>query len=186
MTVRDGQFWLAGHHLIVWLPVPAAYGFTQSDTGDYAIEPSNLFTCINADGTPKDTRVTVEGIAKVKLSGNPAASRRVHEKRIKSKPRPKLKVHCEFKEQQIVEMAVWRALDAAAAAYSSLKPEKTPNAYKTWFGAYDSNRKQKVTANFKEMRDILPKFTYQCGCDGAEEQDADRFGFYFGEYAFLL
>ena len=129
----------------------------------------------------------MEGIAKVKLSGDPAASRRVHDKRVKLKPRPKLKVNCEFKEQQIVEMAVWRARDAAAAAYSSLKLAGVPDAYKTWFGAYDVSRKQEVMANFKKMRDILPKFTYKCGCeDGLQEYYADRFGFYFSKYAFLL
>ena len=164
-------------------PVPAAYSFTQSGRRDYFIEPSNLFTYIDADGTPKDLYATVEGIAKVKLSGHPAISRHVHDKRIKSK----LEVDCKFKQQQIVERAIRRAQDVATAAYSSLKSKTVPDAYKTWFGAYDSKRKRQVRANFGEVGDILQKFTYQCGCSAlSEEFYADRFGFYYGEYAFLL
>ena len=148
----------------------------------------NHQTCLHtdADGIPKDTHTTVEGISEVELSGDPAISRRIHDKWIKSKSRPKLNVHCGHTEQQIVEMAVWRGRDAAAAAYSSPKLGGVPDAYKTWFGAYDLDRKQKVMTNFKEARDILPKFTYQCGCDGSHESRADKFGFYFGKYASLL
>ena len=74
-------------------------------------------------------------------------------------------------------MAVWRARDAAAVAYSSLKSKGTPDAYTTWFGAYDSERKQSVKDNFKAVRDMLPKLYYRCGCDGYQEVYADRFGF---------
>ena len=57
------------------------YDFTRSGTGEYSIEPSNLFTYIDADGIPNDLYATVGDIAKVKLSGDLGVSGRVHNKR---------------------------------------------------------------------------------------------------------
>ena len=146
--------------------------------GDYSIY-------INTGGTPKDLYATVEGIDKVKLSGNPAVSRRVHDKRMISTTRLILN-GCHPDDQITAERAIWGAESVAAQAYSSIKSGRTPDAYMTWFGAYSSGRKKRVRNNFKAIKDNVPGFTYGCGCDASQERHSNADGLYTGKYAFLL
>jgi len=89
--------------------VSATYNFTRSGAGHYSIEPSNLLTYVDADGTPKDIRATVEDVAKVKLSGNLAVSR-AHDKRISY-------ASCSYVEQVLAMTAAGNAGSYARGSY---------------------------------------------------------------------
>ena len=131
-------------------PVSAAYSFLQSGAGDYSIEPSNLFTCVDADGNPRDLYATVEAIAKIKLSGNLAVSRHTHGKRATFSG-------CSAVQQKEIKVATKAAQKAAAKAYSYVKkvnikkPKPPKPRYTTWFGAYDATRLEKIRGIFKKV-----------------------------------
>ena len=136
----------------------AAYNFTQSGTGDYSIEPSNLFTYVDADGTPKSLYATVEDVAEVKLSGN-LATPRVHNKRASF-------VSCSSTSQSQLSTAAANAQAYATDAFEYIKgiASGTPR-YTTWFGTYTQHRKDIVQDHFGKIRDNqFSGFTYSCTC----------------------
>ena len=154
-----GHLRLGRRRLIESLSVSAAYDFSRAGAGDYSVDPSNLFTYIDSDGTPTDLYATVEGIAKVKLPGDPAASRHVHDKReIDTKG-------CNDKEKlKIREAAVTADYNLNKVLYY-FDAQYGETRYETWFGAPDRGRKRtvkKMLMRMKEKANTL-RLTYECG-----------------------
>lgn len=139
-------------------PVFAAYNFTQSGAGNYSIEPSNLFTYVDADGTPKNFHADLEGTIEVNLSGTLAVSR-VHDKRASF-------VSCSSTRKSQLNSAASSAQNYASKAYSYLKSiSKSTRRYKTWFGTYTSSRKSTVQSHFRLISSRkYSSFTYDCSC----------------------
>ena len=138
--------------------VSAAYNFTRSGAGDYSIEPSDLFTYVGADGTPRNLYATVEDVAGVKLSGNLAVSR-AHDKRASY-------ASCSLSQQAQLMTAADNAQTYANGAFTYLKGISlgTPR-YLTWFGSYVQHRKDIVQYNFGKIRsNKFSSFTYSCTC----------------------
>lgn len=161
-------------HLIERPLVPAAYNFTQSGTGDYSIEPSNLFTYVDADGAPRELYAAVEGIAKVKLSGNLPLSQHIHNRRTGY-------TGCSAIQQAVINATAYAAQKIAAEAYAYIKNVSGPTPrYTTWFGAYDPARKARVQSVLKRIskNTQFPKLTYHCDCD------KDAAGAYVRTYIF--
>jgi len=140
------------------LSVPGAYNFTKSGSGDYSIEPSNLFTYVDADGTPKDLYATVEDAIEVKLSGNLAVSR-PHDKRASF-------VSCSATRQSQINAAASSAQGLANNAHSYLQSISSgTRRYTTWFGAYTASRKSTVQSHFRLINSRqFSGFTYDCTC----------------------
>ena len=158
MTVSGSSF-LASYNLTEQPPVSAAYDFTRSGAGDYSIEPSNLFTYVDTDGTPKDLHATVEDIVKVKLSGDLAVPRRVHNKRDF--------YGCSTEEQKILDIAIRVAEPQVEATLTYLKRMRgSTERYETWFGKYDEGRKDAVRTVFQRISDntAFAALTYDCTC----------------------
>ena len=157
-------FQLAGHHLIERLPVSPAYDdFAHSDTGDHPIEPSNSPAHVN--GTPKHLYATVDGVAKVKLSGDLAVSRLVHAKRDDKFP------GCTRREKGWIRAAGSVAHILITEAYEYVKhipdvpaPENLPARYITWFGPYRFGRRLVVQGSLGLMsaEDQFTRLTYHC------------------------
>jgi len=138
--------------------VSAAYNFTRSGAGDYSIGPSTLFTYVDADGTTKDLDATVEGVAEVKLSGNLAVSRG-HDKRADFNS-------CSSTQQTQLTDAADGAQMYAFNAYGYISGLKsgTPR-YTTWFGEYNSTRKNTVQSHYQLINGgQYSSFTYDCSC----------------------
>ena len=131
-----------------WLPVPAADSFIQSGSGDHSIEPANHFTYVDADDAPEDLHATVEGIAKVKLSGPPAAPRHVHDKRLH---RPLYDGECTREERKKMELAIISARRDLNRGWNNIhKLKESDNdwwaeLYKRWFGPFTKRRHKVAT-----------------------------------------
>jgi len=138
--------------------VSTAYDFTQSGDGDYTIEPSRLFTYVDVDGTPKKFYATVEGTAKVKLSGDLIASR-AHDKRAGFNG-------CSADQQLDLKVAAIDAQFYASAAYFYLTVTSGgTERYTTWFGANDDGPKSTVQEHFGLIKSSnFLDFTYDCTC----------------------
>ena len=141
------------------------YNLIRSGVGDYSIEPSNHFTSVDPDGTPKDVHPTIEAIFKVKLPGNLATPRRVHEKRAAYRG-------CTAEQKIKIRAAYTKAKEYAteATAYLLRTPDNYTR-YETWFGAYDPTRHKQVLGRFTNIRDNpLQRFTYDCShCNSLRE-----------------
>lgn len=155
------------------------YDFVQPSTGDYSIEPTNLFTYVDANGTPKALYATVEGIAKVKVSGNRLAVRLPFKGKGKGKSKSKSKGKgkgktatfddCSDREQAIIIAAAEAAEGVIAEAYSYIKDLEGPTErYTTWYGAYDKTRLESVQWHWEAMstntRTRLSTLDYSCVC----------------------
>lgn len=141
------------------IQVSAAYDFTRSGAGDYSIKPSNLFTYVDGDGTPKGLYATVEHIAKVKLSGDFVVPRHVRSKRAF--------VGCSDTQQMVVEAAIEAAKHRVEKSLIYLDSISAPTArYETWFGEYDEGRKETVRSSFQKMLQVadFSSLTYDCTC----------------------
>ena len=134
------------------------YNFTRSGAGAYSIEPSTLFTYVDADGTPKDFHATVEDVAKVKLSGNLAVSR-VRDKRATL-------TNCKWLEQVLLENAIESAQTYAEEAYTYVRGmSRDSSRYRTWFGTYTPIGQIIVESHFQEINSHqFSSFTYDCSC----------------------
>ena len=145
---------LKSHEIIT--PVSAAYDFTQSGPGYYSIEPSNLFTYLDADGTLKNLYATVEDVAEVGLSGTLAIPR-VRSKRVPF-------INCSLDKQSTISTAAASAQAYASEAYSYLRGISggTPR-YTEWFGLYTPPRKSIVENHFQLISSrSFSSFTYDC------------------------
>ena len=143
-----------------------AYDFTKSGTGEYSVEPSNLFTIVDAGGAPKDVYATVGKSTKVKLSGDLPAPR-VHDRRATFHS-------CSSEEQSQLETAAKGAHAYANGAYNHIAgvPGETIR-YTTWFGKYDKDRKGVVENHFELIKnDDFSRITYDCTCT-----DVDTFAY---------
>jgi len=140
--------------------VAAAYDFAKSGAGEYSIEPSNFFTYVDGDGTPQDFYATIGNAAKVKLSGGlPEAAPRVHDKRASFNG-------CSANQQLLLNTAVANAQFYVRNSflYISRVLSGTPR-YTTWFGAYDSTRKNVVRSHFQLISgNNFSSFKYDCTC----------------------
>ena len=146
----------------------STYNFTRSGPGSYSIEPSSLFTYVDASGTPKNLYATVKDIARVKLSGNLAVSQ-LHHKRASF-------TNCPSTSQSQLDIAASNAQKLATNAYSYIRgvvgPSGTPR-YRTWFGTYLPHRKDIVQYHFGKIRNNqFSSFTYSCTCP-----DSSSYGF---------
>ena len=143
-----------------------AYDFTKSGTGEYSVHPSNRFTIIDADGTPKDIYATVGKTAKIKLSGNLPAPR-VHNKRATYDS-------CSSDEQLQLDTAAEDAQTYANETYSYIADiSNSTTRYTTWFGEYDESRKDIVENHFELINgNDFSNFTYDCNCT-----DVDTFAY---------
>jgi len=151
--------WVASHGIT---SVSAAYNFTQSGAGDYSIEPSNLFTYIDSNGTVNDIYATVQDVAKFKLSGNLAVSR-VLDKRVSY-------VSCTSTERTILHNAAASAQTYASKAYSYVKSISSgTRRYRTWFGIYTTARHTTVQGHFRLISSReFSSFTYDCTCSRSD------------------
>jgi len=139
--------------------VAKAYDFSKSGTGDYSVKPSNRFTAVGDDGTIKDVYATVGNTAKVKLSGDLPASR-VHSKRDADPS------SCSSDQVSQLATAAGDAQSYASdtASYISGVSSDTPR-YTTWFGTYDSTRRDTVESHFKAINgNTFSTFIYDCTC----------------------
>ena len=128
----------AGDHLIGRSPVSSAYDFTHSGAGDYSVEPSNLFTYVDGGGTPKVLHATVEGIAKVRLSGGLGVSQHIHDNRGAF-------IGCKDTDRQRIEAAVVVLRESLEDARDYMNGIEGPTLrYETWFGTYDAVNKNVV------------------------------------------
>ena len=154
-----GHLRLGRRRLIESLSVSAAHDFSRAGTGNYSVDPSNLFAYIDSDGTPKDMYATVEGIAKVKLSGDLAISRDVHDKR------EIIYSGCSDKEKETIHEAAVIADYHINKALYYLDHKSTKTLYEAWFGASSRKHKDRVRKTYEEMRTKanLLQLTYQCG-----------------------
>lgn len=141
-------------------PVSTAYNFTRSGAGDYTIEPSNLFTYVDADSILKDLYATVEGVAEVTLSGNLAVPR--------SRDKRASFTGCSPENQSDLDIAASNAQKYATVAFEYLKPIwglTGPPRYTTWFGTYTPHRKDIAQYHFGKIRNNqFSSFTYHCTC----------------------
>ena len=174
-TVSGGHFRLAEHHhLIEWLPGPAAYSFTQSGAGDDSIERPNPFTHVVLGDTPKDLHATVEGVAKVKHSRNLVVSRGVHNKRLGSRSKPKF-ADCLSYQKTLIKMAAEDAKKLLAEAVTvserimTQRSSEGEDNYKLWLGRYSQQRADKIWYRLEKLRTNIAflGFTYDCNCDEA-------------------
>jgi len=146
--------------------VTKAYDFTKSGTGEYSVEPRNLFTAVDAGGTPKDVYATVGKTAKVKLSGDLPAPH-VHDKRATFDS-------CSSEEQSQLRTAAKNAQTYASRVYNYITdiPGETIR-YSTWFGEYDEDRKTTVEEHFHSINsNDFSEFAYDCTCT-----DPDTFAY---------
>ena len=147
----------------------AAYNFTRSGAGDYYIEPSNLFTYIDVDGTPKNIHATVRDVAGVKLSGNLTFFRVSDERPRGGYP------GCTANDMNMLAAAAETAQDYAYDAYSYLKGirDSTP-LYSFWFGVYSHGRRRIVQEKFRWMNSRrFSNYIYDCNCvDGRPDEPA--------------
>jgi len=141
--------------------VAKAYEFTNSGTGKYTIEPSNLFTIIGEDGSLKDVHATIGNTAEVKLSGDLPAPR-VHDKRANFNG-------CSFLQQWQVKAAISSAQSYAKNTFSYISGVSSATTrYTTWFGEYDEDRKSIVQKHFELINgNNFAGFTYDCTCTDA-------------------
>ena len=139
--------------------VSYAYNFTLSGPGQYSIEPSNLFTYVDVDGTLKDFHAIVGDVAEVNLSGALVVPR-VHEQRITKF------VNCSSAEQTKLKAAAASAQTYAKNAHSYISGISSPTPrYLTWFGAYVRSRKNFVQNHFLLISSRnFSSFTYDCTC----------------------
>ena len=172
-------------------PVSAAYNLIQSGAGDYSIQPSNLFTYVDADGTPKDFYATVEGINKVNLSRDLAAEKTAPKHKLWGKKitKPKkatgpkhggkaAKFHSCPSHREIEILSIAKEAEKLIAktyAYTSKKlGRKATPRYTIWYGAYDKTRMGKVKDHWKMMsrnpETRLSTLEYSCACDEREKK----------------
>ena len=140
--------------------VSAAYDFTRSGAGDYSIEPSNLFTYVDADGTPKDLRAIVTDLAKVKLTSDLAVPRRVQGKRAGTHG-------CSGSQREKLDAIGTLAKTHAATAYNYLEgTARAKRRYTRWFGRYNAGRKATVQSVFQNISQNVDFSTisYDCAC----------------------
>ena len=171
---KRGHFWLTEHHLIDWLPGPATYSFTQSGAGDDSIERPNSPTRVGVDDTPKKLRATVEGVAKAKRSRNLIVSRHVHNKRFRSRSKPKF-ADCLSYQKTLIKMAAEDAQGLLVEAIAESERVKRlgfrahGGYYKIWFGEYSEAVANTVWSTLEEIKTNLPflGFTYDCNCNEA-------------------
>jgi len=149
-----------GARIEVTHDLTTAYDLSGSNGGEFSVEPSNLFTYVDADGTTKDIYATVGNIPKVKLAGNLPA--RTHDKRATF-------AGCSATQQTQINTAVGSAQTYATNAYSYIQGISTGTTrYTTWFGTYDSSRKTTVQDHFRLISgNTFSSFTYDCSCTKA-------------------
>ena len=144
--------------------VATAYDLTGSNGKELSIEPSNLFTYVDEDGTPKDFYATVGNIPKVKLSGDLAArAPRDHDKRATFNG-------CTADQQSLLNTAAIDAQNYASSAFTAIQGTSsgTPR-YTTWFGAYNTGRKNTVQSHFGSINgNKFSSFAYDCTCTTAD------------------
>ena len=134
----------------------AAYDFTKSGTGEYSVEPSNLFTIVDTDGTLKDVYATVGNTAELKLSSGLPASR-VHDKRAVFE-------RCSANQQSQITTAISSAHSYArdALSYFSGAPSATPR-FTAWFGKYSDEHRAAVHSHFFWIsQNNFSDFKYDC------------------------
>lgn len=138
--------------------VSDAYDFTRSGFGDYSIEPSNRFTYIDANGTPKNLNATVEGAANVRLSGNLGIP----------KPPPFVPfTNCTDNQKRVIGTTAIAAQHLASGSYNYIKAMSDPTPrYKAWFGRYSAARKKEVRKIFSRInrKTKFAELTYVCKC----------------------
>jgi len=141
------------------LSVSTVYDFTKSGSGDYTVEASNLFTYVDADGTPKDLYANVQDVAEVKLSGNLAVSN-LHVKRASF-------VGCSALRQSQLNTAAVSAQYYAIYAYNYISSLSSVTArYKTWFGTYTPARKNAVQSHYQLIKNhAFSSYKYDCTCN---------------------
>ena len=153
------RFRLAGRNLTGRSTVSSAYDFTHSGAGDYSFEPSNLFAYIDGDGTPKELPATVEGIAKVNLSGDLAVSPPAAEK-------PPTFANCTKTQQAKLRAAGEAAHPLIVEAYNYLLTMRgRAERYTNWFGPHDLDRWKVVEKTLRQMSasDQFTRLKYICG-----------------------
>jgi len=143
-------------------PVSAAYNFTLSGVGNYSIKPSNLFTHVDVDGSPKDLYATVEDIAEVRLSGNLIASRVLNR-------RTGVVSGCTEDQSSEIHSAIYEAdflITGAIRFLDNMNQNNPPSRWTTWFGVLQPCRKIFVRNVFTLMEQFgLINFNYDCGCN---------------------
>ena len=130
----------------------AAYNFTQSGVGDYSIEPSNLFTYVDTDGALKNLYATVEDVAKVRLSGILAISRRNED----DPPEGELPTvpnfyDCTIEQEVILSAAYLLAEKYVLVAFKYIQARTTITVrWYHWFGL-NIPRRREVALNIFKM-----------------------------------
>ena len=162
----------------------------QSGAGDYSIEPSNLFTYVDADGNTKDFYATVGGITKVKLSRDLAAHKRAFKKFNPKKYKPKkhkpkkpkpntLGREARFdscpthRESEILVIAR-EAEEIIDKTYAYVKKLKRPTPrFTTWYGSRAGLGMDGIKRHWKKMSKNeltrLTTFHYGCSCPKGEK-----------------
>ena len=163
--------------------VSAAYDFTRSGTREYSIEPSNLFTYIDADGTPKDLYATVGDIAKVKLSGNLGVSGRVHNRR-----NPVF--HCQRGDRQLLERAIDRVHELShdiLPYLDTITSRRTvTQSYRLWFGRYYRPLWQDIRHTYEAIsnQNLFDGVSFSCLKQHRQRRTGPTTAIYFGKYIF--
>ena len=140
---------------------PGAYGSTESGAGGYPTEPSNLFTHVDVDGTPKNLDAAVGDLAEAKVSGDLAIPQRPHGEQASFEG-------CSDEQQELLNAAARTAQILAAESFAYIRDLsfETPR-YKTWFGRYHAGRKARVLSVFQNItrNTHFESLTYDCRCD---------------------
>lgn len=129
---------------------------------DFLTTPSNRFAYVGADGTPEGLYATPEGINKVRLSGDSAVPRSVHDKRASY-------VSCSHDQQEEIRKTIPVAQNSALMAYYHIYKMGTPTErYVRWFGFQDPHRREKTQRilGWVSATDFS-SFQFNCTCDYA-------------------
>lgn len=150
------------------------YDLAQSRVGGYSIEPSNVFTYLDADGSHKDLYATVEGTAEVTASGDRVAiglpwwkSKHKHQDEDEDEG---ITFHaCSEKERAVLIAAAEAAERTIDDTYAYVKDLRgsTPR-YAAFYGAYDESRAASVRKHWRLMSENpntrLSTLSYTCTC----------------------
>jgi len=136
-----------------------AYNLTNTGEGVYTIEPSNLFTYIDASGTPVNIHANNDA-SEVKVSGRLSVSRK--EKRASFQG-------CSSSQQTQLNTAATNGQKYAAGASSYINGISSGTSrYTTWFGAYTSTRRNLVASHFTSINShSFSSYTFDCTCTDA-------------------
>ena len=118
---------------------------------------------------------TVEGVAKVKLSGDLVTRRQVHDKRFGSGSKPKF-AHCSPVKKQMIKEAVKDAQGALEEAIAQIDSEDHGTSFTTWFGRVPdlSYIVRKNLEGFKILLDFSG-YTFDCNCGDNFPSEISKF-----------